>query len=279
MKEMVVKHCINISRVPMGQQDRLWALVVRRIVRFLRKNKHPDVEHARLHLVIYPDDRRPGAWMARVRVRITSDLLSMQAGPCHDPQAVLGNAFDGLEVRVREHLRSRQTSRQARRRLRTCTDRRQQRAAFLQDLEDCGRLLCSHMALLRRLAGQELEAIEEEGEPTCCGLNTEDVINEALLRAWDRYDPRAAGGYEERWLEGIIRTIVREEIADREICMSTACPGEQEVAVEEEYDPRRDVDGWCEGDRDPRGLALWEDPDADDSTPRALSRRSIREAA
>jgi hypothetical protein len=254
-----MKHFINLSRVPMQQQDRLWSVILRRIVRFIKREKHPDIERARIQLVVYPDGRKPGCWEARLRIRIASDLLTVQVGPSAGPETALREAFDGMERRVREHLRGRQASKRARRRS-VAGPGPNRKSELLHYSEDPGLFLCSRRNLLKRLTRNELRALEEDDCLPECPLSLEDVVDESLLRAWDRYGRRPTGLSIEEWLLRVVREVLREAIADREACEPTADAGES-VFVEEE-DPRRDVDRWCDGNSDPIGLALWEESEA-----------------
>jgi hypothetical protein len=239
----------------MEQQDRLWSLVLRRMVRFIKREKHPDVERARILLVVYPDGRKPGRWEARLRIRVASDLLTVQVGPCANPETALREAFDGLERRVRDHLRWKRA------RLRTVPRSKSiRRTRLLDDSEEPGRFLCSRKNLIKRLTRQEIKGLEEDDCLPDIPLSAEDVADESLLRAWDRHGRWPTGLTPEQWLRDIVREVLREAIADREACEPTADVGEYLFAEEE--DPRREVDGWCEGNRDPIGLALWEESEA-----------------
>jgi len=251
-----MKHFINLSRVPLEQQDRLWSLVLRRIVRFIKKEKHIDVERARILLVVYPDDREPRLWDARLRIRIASDLLTVQVGPCEKPDSALREAFDKMERKVRDLLASRRTSR------RRCVSCRKtiRKSELMADSEDPGRFLYPRKHLLTRLASRELKAVEEDGCLPESFLSVEDVVDESLLLAWDRYCLRPTGLSAELWLLGIVQEVLQETVADWNACEPTADVGE--CPFEEEEDPRRDVDNWCEANSDPVGLALWKKSEA-----------------
>ena len=252
-----MKHFINLSRVPMEHQDRLWSLVMHRLVRFIKREKHPDVERARILLVVYPDGRKPGCWEARLRIRIASDLLTIQVDPCASPETALREAFNGMERRVREHLRGRQASKRAGRRFFSQSRRKPE---LLDDSEEPGRFLCSRKNMIKRLTRKELKVLEEDDCLPEIPLSVEDVVDESLLRAWVRYGRWPTGLSVDQWLLGIVREVLREAISDREACEPTADVGEY-VFVEEE-DIRREVEHWCDGNNDPVGLALWEESEA-----------------
>jgi hypothetical protein len=85
-------------------------------------------------------------------------------------------------------------------------------------------------------------------------------IEDGCLTESFLYYRRPTGLSAEQWLLGIVQEVLRETVADWNACEPTADVGE--CPFEEEEDPRRDVDDWCEANSDPVGLALWKKSEA-----------------
>lgn len=128
------------------------------------------------------------------------------------------------------------------------------------------------MRTLRTMARRELEMHELEGEMHAEQLTSADILDEAMLRAWERYDRRPADQPLEAWLSDLVRESLQDLIRGNghesldDVRPLSALPAGDE-SWEELWSDLMDLpEAEFQGEVLPGALAadVWDDPDVDE---------------
>jgi DNA-directed RNA polymerase specialized sigma24 family protein len=151
-------------------------------------------------------DLRDNGYQARAILALpTGNLIAQTDAPLADPHAAVDRVVDKLADQVRHHqarLRREDRRTQSRRRegdfttaepLLSRSRRTNDREAFFDILLPLLRQLQSH-------ARHELTLAELDGTIPSGEITVDDLLDEVLLRAWDRWDQRARNKPLDRWL-------------------------------------------------------------------------------
>jgi RNA polymerase sigma factor (sigma-70 family) len=173
----------------------------------------------------YPEDQRhvrfsfgciDAGYVARAVLMIpTATLLACTPAPTHDHRAAIDQVVDQLDAELRRHKRQLRGDAVA------CRRRRRDRdfAAAEPHLKSlhAGRdqegffdMLHPLMRELREHARRELIIAQLEGDIAPGQMTVGDLLDEVLLRAWERWNKRPASRPLDRWLVGLLHEVLDE---------------------------------------------------------------------
>jgi hypothetical protein len=250
-----MEHHVDLGQIPIRQQAACRKQVKHRLLRLLKRANHTDLRRLRVHLVVSPDEHAPPRWAVRLRIKLDQDQEIVTVAGAELPGEGLRIAFDQIERRVQERLRSRQGRRRAHKARRSAATRAAENDACREGVDPILPLE-GLKGFLVRTAREELKSAEEDEQLPWCPLSLDDLVDETMVRALERWDQRPSSQRLEDWLVGILRRILAEEI-DRQ-CQEAVVDFDDASSSEEDDDPRRDVRRWRDAPRDPGGLSLWD---------------------
>jgi RNA polymerase sigma factor (sigma-70 family) len=193
-------------------------------------------------------DHRDGGYVARAMLTLpTGNLLARTLTPVADHREAVDQVVDNLAAEVRRHrerLRTDAVKDRNRRRRRefavaqpnlAALRRENDREAFFETLRPLMRQLRNH-------ARRELTIAQLEGTIKQNDLAVGDVLDEVMLRAWDRWNERPRDEPLDRWLVRLMHEVLDERGLETP-------DGEEEddaPAAGINHDPRYEVDdGWA----------------------------------
>lgn len=223
------RHCNGDKEKARSYLEKKKRRLTRRIARFRS-------DRCSLELTLYNHAARE-AWELRAVLRTPTGSL-VATGERHDLYHVIDEILDELTRQLRRH--------KAKVRKEHVTRRRRQRALefakaepFLkQDVHDERRddffeLLSPLLETVREHAAYELDILETEGDLPIGELSADDLVDEVLLLAYDRYRLRPPEFLMESWLMGLLQERLNE-LSAQEPPISLA--PDAEVTLPEEQD-------------------------------------------
>jgi len=216
-----------------------WDAELPRFERILRRIPS-DQQHLRLNVRC-----RPGAWEVRAVMLLPHDTLVAEE-VADNSHAALDRVSDRLVSEIRKHknqMRKDDLRRHRRRREREFAGAND----FLSEqvrLDDRPAFFDYVRPLLRRLRSQahhEITLAQLEGNLHPGELTVSDLLDEAIVRAWDEFAVRPAGEPMDQWLIGLLHGVIDEykQRADMEMTVEAAF---------EDSAPYEVVDGWVAED-------------------------------
>lgn len=215
-----------------------WSRKQPRIARLLQT--FPE-EQRHLRLMV---DRNPDGYQARAVLMLPTQVLVAQSKTRQDVyQAAIDEAVDILAEEIRRHKNKLRRDRTHRKKQQQQTDFatalelleqdiRQQRREFFFDL------LRPVLRNLRNHARRELVFAQLEGKVSPDEMTVSDLLDEAILRAWEGFEQRPPQQPLDQWISGLMHEIIDE----REAKAIPAISLETEIS---EDDPRfRVASGW-----------------------------------
>lgn len=232
--------CRGCSRQEEAKARETWAKLRPRAERHLAELR-PEERLVRIVLI-----NNVGAWEARIALTLASATLTAHAEDV-ELETAISEAVIRLRAVIARHRAWLHMNDARRRRRRRRSDLRDVTASLAADRQrdDQGAFvetLRPYLPQLRHLARHEIQAAQLEGRIYPGAITVGDLVDELLVRAWQRFDQRPEDQPLDSWLVGLLF-----EVAD-DLLRSGAAPTDAGPPISTQDARLAVADGWVTTD-------------------------------
>lgn len=264
---------------------RYWAKTLTRLKKLLAPYP-PDLQEIRLTVSHHQPNSQRSYYEGRGVIQLPTGTLVAEANS-GDPQAVLDGIADTLAAEISRHKEKVRRDYIFKRKNRNRADLSAagpllQRQKDSEKREEFFRLLRKHLPFLRDYARREIRILDREGTLHRGEATTDDLLDQVLVLAWERWDDRPRGLSLDLWLTSLMQESLEQWIKQEPRPHVSLEASAEEVFPDE--GPRDDEkDWWAEllGEEEnltledlipgSDGTEIWERLEAEEQQDRILS--------